>query len=327
MKISYTITTQSCPSCGHIFSRFNDLWLYILLMITFPISIPTLIAFNILSERVFSSPQIPSIGNPIKTCPKCGLQIKSGKKERESLSKLELLNHQFKWLFRLSYLLGGIAILFLLGFILGLFDYDNTVLYCLYISISSVFIISIIAVVYKRKVKSINTVEKSHISIQNNTKTLLSSINPVEIAKITKEIDENRQNKHDAFYQHLILIVRDFAVGNGLYNKYKEFEMDIGASIRSHLRVYEAMFGQFYISNSENNRNTVLILEEFSFAIGIYYLYELNKVFPSIRVGDIIGVINEYEQEQFNTQMSLLSNPDLDYISREDLIQIIKERF
>ena len=54
---------------------------------------------------------------------------------------------------------------------------------------------------------------------------------------------------------------------------------------------------------------------------------ELNQVFPAVRIGDIVGIISEYNQEQFNAQMSILDNTDLYYISKEDLIQIIKERF
>lgn len=322
MKIQYTITTQSCPSCGHTFSRFNDLWIYILVLITFPISLPTMLAFSILSERVFLSPQIPSIGNPIKICPKCGLQIKSGKKEKQNLSKIELLNLQFKWLFRISYLLGGIAILFLIGFIFGLFDYDYTVLYCLYISLVSVFIILIIALIYRKKLNSINNEEKYSKEVVNN----YSTINPIEVAKITKEIEDNNRSKHDAFYQHLLLIVRDFAIENGYYDKYKKMEIEIGSSIASHLRVYETMFGQFYATNSQNDKTTVEQLEEFSFAIGIYYLFELNQVFPAFRVGDIVGIISEYKQEQFSAQISILDNANLYYISKEDLIKIIRER-
>ena len=322
MRISYTITTNSCPSCGHVFSRSNSLWLYIVMVALFPISLPTLLAFNILYDRVFLSPDIPSIGNPIKTCPKCGLQLKSGKIEKENLSKKQLLNHSFKWLFRISYFFGGVAILFLLGFVLGLFDYDNTVLYCLYVSLGSIFIVFIIAAVYRTKLSAIINEEKQTVNQKNNSNLSLSDINPIEIAKITDEIEANKQNKRDAFYQHLLLIVRDFARQNYLDEEYRQTELTIGSHIRSHLRIYEAMVKDFYNKDSDIDRETVNTLEEFSFNIGVYYLFGLDKIFPDIRVGDVLSIIGEYEPEQYNVQESLLN----ENIDKEKLVQIIKQR-
>ena len=324
MRISYTVTTQSCPSCGHVFKRSNSLWLYIVVLALLPISLPTLIAFNFLSEKVFLSPSVPTIGNPIKTCPKCGLKIKSGKVEKESLSKVELLDYQFRWLFRLSYLLGGIAILFLIGFIFGLFDYDNTVLYCLYISLGAAFIIFIIAYIYRKKSNNIS--KDDNANTKATSTATLPIVDPIAIAKITSEIEEEKENKRDAFYQHLLLIPRDFAFNNGHIEEYKQIELEIGASIRSHLKVYEMMFGQFYDSDNENDKDTVLALEEFAFAIGIYYLFELDKVYPNIRTGDIIDIINKCIPEQFNMQLSLLDNTDLEYVDKEELIKIINKK-
>ena len=327
MRISYTVTTNSCPSCGHVFSRSNSLWLYLVVLMLFPISLPTLLAFNILCDRVFLSPDIPSIGNPVKTCPKCGLQVKSGKIEKENLSKEQLLNHSFKWLFRISYFLGGVAILFLLGFVLGLFDYDNTVLYCLYISLGSIFIVFIIALTYRKKLSLIRNESKQVNNEKQNSVLSLSDINPIEIAKITDEIEANKCNKRDAFYQHLVLIVRDFAMQNGYRDKYAEVELEIGSHIRSHLRIYEGMFGAFYDTSNDKFEGIVFTLEEYAFAIGIYYLFELDKIFPTIRTGDILGIINEFVPEQFNVQLSLFDNPNVEIISKEKLIDIVKERF
>ena len=316
MKISYTITTNSCPSCGHIFSRSNSLWLYIVMLALFPISLLTLLAFNILYDRVYLSPSIPSIGNPIKTCPKCGLQLKSGKIEKENLSKEQLLNHSFKWLFRISYFFGGVAILFLLGFVLGLFDYDNTVLYCLYVSLGAIFIIFIIALAYRIKLNAIKNEDRQTSSVS------YSEINPIEIAKITDEIEANKRNMRDAFYQHLLLIVRDFAHKNYLDEEYRQTELTIGSHISSHLRIYETMFADFYNKDGQADKETVKTLEEFSFSIGIYYLYGLDKMFPNIRVGDILSIIGEFEPEQYNVQESLLNES----IDKYKLIKIIKQR-
>ena len=322
MKISYTVTTNSCPSCGHVFSRSNDLWLYLVMLLLFPISLPTMLAFNILYDRVFLSPVIPSIGNPLKTCPNCGLQVKSGKIEKENLSEEQQLNFSFKWLFRISYFLGGVALLFLLGFVLGLFDYDNTVLYCLYIALGAIFIIVLIALTYRKKLSVLEDNNKQGSNTAKKTSYSLSDINPIEIAKITDEIEANKRNKRDAFYQHLILIVRDFAYENYLVEEYNKLELTIGADIRSHLRVYETMFGDFYTKDSEFAKDNVKVLEEFAFSIGVYYLYELNKIFPNVRTGDILSIIGEFEPEQFNLQESLLN----EYVDKEELIEIIKQR-
>ena len=86
------------------------------------------------------------------------------------------------------------------------------------------------------------------------------------------------------------------------------------------------MFGQFYDSDNENDKDTVLALEEFAFAIGIYYLFELDKVYPNIRTGDIIDIINKCIPEQFNMQLSLLDNTDLEYVDKEELIKIINKK-
>ena len=197
MRISYTVTTASCPTCGHNFSRSNDLWLYIIVLATFPIAIPTLIAFNILFDRVFLSPLIPNIGNPIKVCPKCGSKINSGKTERRSLSKEEELNYSFKWLFRLSYLLGGIVLLSLLGFVLGLFDYDYTVLYLLYISLGSAAIITIIAISYRNKLNAIKQKLNSQQSQQRN-------LTREEKWLAQKKIDEFILNRGDALANQML---------------------------------------------------------------------------------------------------------------------------
>ncbi|PWM72140.1 MAG: hypothetical protein DBX59_06755 [Bacillota bacterium] len=252
------------------------------------------------------------------------MKVKSGKVEKESLSKVELLDYQFRWLFRLSYLLGGIAILFLIGFIFGLFDYDNTVLYCLYISLGAAFIIFIIAYIYRKKSNNIS--KDDNANTKATSTATLPIVDPIAIAKITSEIEEEKENKRDAFYQHLLLIPRDFAFNNGYIEEYKQNELEIGASICSHLKVYETMFGQFYDSDNENDKDTALALEEFAFAIGIYYLFELDKVYPNIRTGDIIDIINECIPEQFNMQLSLLDNTDLEYVDKEELIKIINKK-
>ena len=217
MRISYTVTTASCPTCGHIFSLSNDLWLYIIVLATFPIAIPTLIAFNILFDRVFLSPLIPNIGNPIKICPKCGSKINSGKTERRSLSKEEELNYSFKWLFRLSYLLGGIVLLSLLGFVLGLFDYDYTVLYFLYISLGSAAIITIIAISYRNKLNAI----KQKLNSQQEL--------PLERVVVEKISKEDIQSNYDVCGSQLseaisaVYAMWDFDTKNYKENENSEF--------------------------------------------------------------------------------------------------------
>lgn len=143
-----------------------------------------------------------------------------------------------------------------------------------------------------------------------------------DAAKIVQDIKADNINQRDAFYQRLLLIVRDFAYENGLLKDYKAIEMKIGEDIRSHLRVYETMFGAFYVSGDEKNEDIIQTLEKFAFGIGIYYLWGLDLLFSDIRTGDILSIIGEYDPEQFNVQLSLLDD-SVELISRNELIERI----
>lgn len=143
-----------------------------------------------------------------------------------------------------------------------------------------------------------------------------------DAAKIVQDIKADNINQRDAFYQRLLLIVRDFAYENGLLEDYKAIEMKIGEDIRSHLRVYETMFGAFYVSGDEKNEDIIQTLEKFAFGIGIYYLWGLDLLFSDIRTGDILSIIGEYDPEQFNVQLSLLDD-SVELISRNELIERI----
>ena len=85
------------------------------------------------------------------------------------------------------------------------------------------------------------------------------------------------------------------------------------------------MFKDFYLKDDENNRATVESLEDFAFAIGIYHLFDLEKAFPDIRTGDIVGIIESFDRNQFNLQCSLFDNPDMPKFDRESLIEAIKK--
>lgn len=152
---------------------------------------------------------------------------------------------------------------------------------------------------------------------------LSQNISLADAAKILQDIKADNVNQRDAFYQHLLLIVRDYAYENGLLEDYKEIEMKIGGDIRSHLRVYETMFGAFYVAGNEKNEDIIQTLEKFAFEIGIYYLWDLDLQFPNIRTGDILSIIGDYEPEQFNMQLSLLDDSP-ERISRNELIERIE---
>lgn len=160
---------------------------------------------------------------------------------------------------------------------------------------------------------------------KNPSKASVPQISPLEMVAITNQIEEDKKNKRDAFYQHLLSIPRDYAFENGMKSKYQSIELEIGASISSHLKFYELMFKDFYLKEDENNRATVESLEDFAFSIGIYHLFDLEKAFPNVRTGDIVGIIESFDRNQFNFQCSLFDNPDMPKFDRDSLIEAIKK--
>lgn len=160
---------------------------------------------------------------------------------------------------------------------------------------------------------------------KNPVKISVPQISPLEMAAISNQIEEDKSNKRNAFYQHLLLIPRDYAFGNGLRTKYQSVELEIGASISAHLKIFELMFKDFYLKEDENNRATVETLEDFAFSIGIYHLFDLEEAFPDVRTGDIVGIIESFDRNQFNLQCSLFDNPDMPKFDRESLIEAIKK--
>lgn len=143
-----------------------------------------------------------------------------------------------------------------------------------------------------------------------------------DAAKILQDMELEKAYRRDSCYEHLLLIVSDFANRN-LFDEYDRIEDKVKRDIASRFRINEAMFGAFYAKDDENSRKIVRSMEEFSFRIGIYYLFGMDLAFPDINTGDILSIIGEYEPEQFNIQMSLLDDP-VEHISRDDLIERIK---
>ena len=76
MRINYTITTTSCPNCGKTLKVENTLLYLLLVMLFFPIAIIYGIYFwgrlSLESKLAF----IPTVGNPFKTCSKCGAKVR-----------------------------------------------------------------------------------------------------------------------------------------------------------------------------------------------------------------------------------------------------------
>lgn len=158
MKIHYTITTKYCPYCGRVLSKKTNLFLFYLYVLIFPIIIFCLPATYLLKKFIYHDPDIPEVGKSFKKCPSCANNIYTGKTELKDLSDIELLNYKFKWLFRLSYFLGGIILFFLFISIVSLLSapyIDSSILYVLPLIIVSMIIIGIIAFIYKKKLKNL----------------------------------------------------------------------------------------------------------------------------------------------------------------------------
>lgn len=148
MRIHYTETKIFCPKCGHVFSTTNDLWKVVLVICTCIISIPVLISYAILNNFVYGEPEIPKVGDPYRTCPKCGARLKTGRVPENELSRIERLNYEYELYFKTSYFFGGVALLCFVVFFIGLFHFDHTVLYFLYACLACLFIVACIAVSY-----------------------------------------------------------------------------------------------------------------------------------------------------------------------------------
>lgn len=141
--------------------------------------------------------------------------------------------------------------------------------------------------------------------------------------EILRDMEGKKAYRRDTFCEHLLLIVSEFANKNLLFDVYDRVEDKIKSDIASRFRISEAMFGDFYVKDDINNKKIVKSIEEFSFRIGIYYLFEFDLEFSDIKTGDILTIIGEYKPEQFSTQMSPLDD-SIEHISRDDLVERIK---
>lgn len=148
------------------------------------------------------------------------------------------------------------------------------------------------------------------------------NISLADAAKILQDMESEKAYRRDSCYEQLLLIVSDFANQNLLFDEYDRVEDKVKSDIASRFRINEAMFGTFYAKDDENSRNIVRAMEDFSFQIGIYYLFGLDSVFPDNKIGEILSIIGEYEPEQFNVQFSLLDY-SVEHISRDELIERI----
>lgn len=149
------------------------------------------------------------------------------------------------------------------------------------------------------------------------------NISLADAAEILRDMEGKKAYRRDTFCEHLLLIVSEFANKNLLFDVYDRVEDKIKSDIASRFRISEAMFGDFYAKNDINNKKIVKSIEEFSFRIGIYYLFEFDLEFSDIKTGDILTIIGEYKPEQFSMQMPPLDDP-IEHISRDDLVERIK---
>lgn len=160
MKIYYSIKTESCPTCGNILRKQNDLVKIFFLLLTFPISFFVMIAYNIIYDRILGEPEIPKIVSKHKQCPRCHTIVKLENHYKfEDLSPMQKLNYDFRWWLRLSYLIGGIAVFSFCFLLLSFLDFDSM---ALIVFIPTILvcsgIVSIIAILYKRKVQALENI-------------------------------------------------------------------------------------------------------------------------------------------------------------------------
>lgn len=154
-QIHYTVITEQCPNCGHIISQKSDFGLIIVYFMFWYIILPIFFAKIILDRYLLEDPIMPVVGKSIIKCPSCNANIKTNKKELKDFTKVELLNYTFRWLFRLTYFLGGVIVLCLFAILMCLFNMTYSIIYLIYIIIALAIIIAIIVFIYRKKLREI----------------------------------------------------------------------------------------------------------------------------------------------------------------------------
>ena len=113
MKIEYYVVKWGCPRCGKILKRENTLFMTWLLILLLPISIIYGIYRLIVWIHSKKTTSIPSVGNPFKICPKCGLKVRvKDKKLYEELTQEKKYIYDNRSVFRWCYITITMTIVF-----------------------------------------------------------------------------------------------------------------------------------------------------------------------------------------------------------------------
>ncbi len=114
MAIRYTVTTYTCPKCGRVLKRDNDLWTFLIFIVTFGTVLFWVAGWaliNFVYER-YDNLRYTRLGNREKQCPRCGLMVcMSQGSEWITLDN----NAQKSWAFRRFYTLALIFSGFMVG--------------------------------------------------------------------------------------------------------------------------------------------------------------------------------------------------------------------
>ena len=109
IRYRYKVYTTKCPYCGAVLSvdnsdQSNQLF-SMAIIVTFPYYLS-----RFFLNKIYGNPSIPKVGPKSIVCPRCSLPMRTDNKLISELSRLELLNYQFRHWFTFSYLLGTILI-------------------------------------------------------------------------------------------------------------------------------------------------------------------------------------------------------------------------
>ncbi|MFA6935854.1 MAG: hypothetical protein WCQ75_00765 [Bacilli bacterium] len=172
MSIRYTVTTSSCPHCGHVLKRESDfsiLWILLMLGTCFT-ALFWVIAIAIL-KSIFKYDGI-KMGSPFIKCPNCNKTVKTGEAyEWGSINKEYKRNWAFRNWMRFAYFLGGLALLSLIVVIGSAINGKpaDTAPLVIFLIICIISVLSICGIYYKRK----KNLEEDYITVSETDYDLI----------------------------------------------------------------------------------------------------------------------------------------------------------
>ena len=192
-KIVITKSTHKCPVCGTILKKEDDRWIQLLYYLTLVISFPALCAMNFIRNHIFTrNPEVPKVVKKHKECPCCKNVIRlEDRYTKDELTDFQALDYKFRWLLRIAYFFGGLAILSIFifaGAFLESFDI-GALLGIIYFVLPSVLISGVISIIYERKSRLLQTKHQQ----QSDTKDV--SINTENIPESTENPSAKKTNR------------------------------------------------------------------------------------------------------------------------------------